>query len=611
MTVARKFAYIVAVACFACTLHAATLKPANQAQTELDSARSMRAAYDDGLEILEEDEENGARAQGLDDTLVRAVVDGMDEKRMRTKRIEKIGSTLSPVARTADFLGSASLEVLKVLAAQLEADINTLKTLRARERTIPHPSRLVNQPNPMSKVSTTTNKQQHAPRPVKNDILASEPLGSKTGHIMIGNEAVLSSRVTAIGDLDGNGIDDYVVSSPKEDNGGGAARVYLMGAGSVVNIKRHLVPGKSGFMPRAFAPGDMFGTSVLSVGDLNGDGVPDVAVGAPGDSESGKSTGAVYIFLMKRDGSVLFTQKVSADKDESLNRQHAKIEGFGTTIRLSPYVNGDKWQKLAVGSKDGFKTIVILTNKRHAHASVKILRAEPFSKPDKNDSNLRLIRTDRLDLLRLSAKAAAGECFFSETHCQCEASQAQTAKCLDVKKTLSDGRIVCTKRDCKQSYRCSCDGSQFCSHGSEAKTVYREGTALESGKSVFCLSEDIQTERVTLLPGVAIPNMAPLGQGSSAGTWNATHCSCSQLSGKPAGTCMQFDHKAQNEAFCLARACKNTEMTCELNGVSMCTRQEVNKIAWVDDGKFGGTYHRCHEGTIQNELVECTSECPK
>ena len=62
--------------------------------------------------------------------------------------------------------------------------------------------------------------------------------------------------------------------------------------------------------------GDYFGWSMASVGDLNGDGVVDLAVGAYADDDGGSNTGAnrgaVYVLFMNTDGTVMSScQKAS------------------------------------------------------------------------------------------------------------------------------------------------------------------------------------------------------------------------------------------------------------------------------------------------------------
>jgi len=55
---------------------------------------------------------------------------------------------------------------------------------------------------------------------------------------------------------------------------------------------------------------DHFGRSVASLGDLDGDGVYDLAVGASGDSTYGWGRGAVWILFLRNDGTVRSFQKI-------------------------------------------------------------------------------------------------------------------------------------------------------------------------------------------------------------------------------------------------------------------------------------------------------------
>ena len=56
---------------------------------------------------------------------------------------------------------------------------------------------------------------------------------------------------------------------------------------------------------------DRFGISVVPLGDINGDGVTDLAVGANGDDTGGGGFGAVHVLLLNANGTVASTSKIA------------------------------------------------------------------------------------------------------------------------------------------------------------------------------------------------------------------------------------------------------------------------------------------------------------
>ena len=81
---------------------------------------------------------------------------------------------------------------------------------------------------------------------------------------------------------------------------------------------------------------DRFGRSSTSIGDLDGDGVPDLAFCASRDSDGNHFAGAIFIALMNRDGSVKDAKKISNNYgnlcDENVNcLQEEDLFGYALT----------------------------------------------------------------------------------------------------------------------------------------------------------------------------------------------------------------------------------------------------------------------------------------
>ncbi|MCB0401417.1 MAG: FG-GAP repeat protein, partial [Flavobacteriales bacterium] len=106
--------------------------------------------------------------------------------------------------------------------------------------------------------------------------------------------------ISNIGDLDGDGIDDMAVGAHSDDDGGGnkgAIYINFMNSNGAIKSQQKISDTRGGFNGYLYSGGS-FGSAVAGIGDVNGDGIPDIAVGAISADDGGTDRGEVWILFM-------------------------------------------------------------------------------------------------------------------------------------------------------------------------------------------------------------------------------------------------------------------------------------------------------------------------
>lgn len=104
-----------------------------------------------------------------------------------------------------------------------------------------------------------------------------------------------------------------------------------------------------GLSPNLLEIIDLFGSSAASLGDLDGDDVTDIAVGARGDDDGSSDAGAVYVLFLNSNGTVGSSVKISRSQGNFTGYLEA-FDRFGTSVASVGDLDGDGIGDLAVGA---------------------------------------------------------------------------------------------------------------------------------------------------------------------------------------------------------------------------------------------------------------------
>jgi hypothetical protein len=159
------------------------------------------------------------------------------------------------------------------------------------------------------------------------------------------------NSVSSAGDVNGDGLADLIIGASAANGSSGRSYVVFgKTSGTDINLSA-VAGGTGGFVINGQSEGDQSGCSVSSAGDVNGDGLADLIVGAnKSDPAFGKEAGRSYVVFGKTSGTGIDLAAVAGGIGGFVINGRIDSDESGVSVSSAGDVNGDGLADLIVGA---------------------------------------------------------------------------------------------------------------------------------------------------------------------------------------------------------------------------------------------------------------------
>ena len=163
------------------------------------------------------------------------------------------------------------------------------------------------------------------------------------------------NSVSAAGDLNGDGVDDIIIGAFYANGRAGESYVVFggTGVGSSGRLALSALDGSNGFVLNGIDGDDRSGISVSAAGDLNGDGVDDIIIGADGANGFAGESYVVFGGTGVGSSGSLALSALDGSNGFVLNGIDGGIDGgdrSGASVSAAGDLNGDGVDDIIIGA---------------------------------------------------------------------------------------------------------------------------------------------------------------------------------------------------------------------------------------------------------------------